>query len=87
MTIVEAAGIMDLKIVPCSIEHLEKLIESAEQIQFNPGRTVVSALMHILGSYEGTPVEQNIRFTRIWAISSSGSIQIIAGHTSAILPT
>jgi hypothetical protein len=42
--------------------------------------------MHIFGSYQGTLVEQDIRFTRVWAISTSGSIQIIAGHTSAVLP-
>jgi hypothetical protein len=59
---------------------------SDRQIQLNHGFTVVSVLMHILGSYEGTPVEQNIRFTRVWAISASGSIQIIAGHTSEIPP-
>jgi hypothetical protein len=43
--------------------------------------------MHIVGSYDGTAVEQDIRFTRVWAISTAGSIQIIAGHTSAISPT
>jgi [ribosomal protein S5]-alanine N-acetyltransferase len=61
-----------------------EITPSDRQIQFNTGFTVVSVLTHILGSYEGTPVEQNIRFTRVWAISSSSSIQIIAGHTSAL---
>jgi Domain of unknown function (DUF4440) len=56
------------------------------QIQLNSGFAVVSVLMHILGSYEDTPVDENIRFTRIWAISTSGSMQIVAGHTSAIPP-
>lgn len=56
------------------------------QIQLNNGFTVVSVLMHIVGSYEGTPVDRDIRFTRVWAVSTSGSIQIIAGHTSAIPP-
>jgi hypothetical protein len=63
-----------------------ELTPSERQIQLNDGFTVVSVLMHIVGSYEGTPVEQNIRFTRIWAISTSNSIQIIAGHTSEIPP-
>jgi Domain of unknown function (DUF4440) len=63
-----------------------EITSSDRQIQFNPGFTIVSVIMHILGNYEGTPVEQNIRFTRVWAVSSSGSIQIIAGHTSAIPP-
>jgi hypothetical protein len=63
-----------------------EITPSDRQIQFNSGFTIVSVMMHILGSYKGTPVEQNIRFTRVWAVSSSGSIQIIAGHTSAIPP-
>jgi Domain of unknown function (DUF4440) len=63
-----------------------EITPSDRQIQLNHGFAVVSVLMHILGSFEGTPVEQNIRFTRVWAISASGSIQIIAGHTSEILP-
>jgi Domain of unknown function (DUF4440) len=64
-----------------------EITPSNRQIQVNRGFTVVSVLMHIVGSYEGTPVEQDIRFTRVWAISTTGSIQIIAGHTSAIAPT
>jgi hypothetical protein len=63
-----------------------EITPSDRQIQLNDGFAVVSVLMYILGSYEGTPVEQDIRFTRVWAISTSGSIQIIAGHTSAIPP-
>jgi hypothetical protein len=63
-----------------------ELTPSERQIQLNDGFTVVSVLMHIVGSYEGTPVEQDIRFTRVWAVSGIGSIQIIAGHTSAIPP-
>jgi hypothetical protein len=63
-----------------------EITPSNRQIQLNPGFTVVSVLMHIVGSYDGTPVEQDIRFTRVWAISTADSIQIIAGHTSAISP-
>jgi Domain of unknown function (DUF4440) len=61
-----------------------EITPSNRKIQLNDGFTVVSVLMHIVGSYEGTPVEQDIRFTRVWAISTTGSIQIIAGHTSEI---
>lgn len=63
-----------------------EITPSNRQIQLNHGFTVVSVLMHIVGSYQGTPVEQDIRFTRVWAISTTGSIQIIAGHTSEIAP-
>lgn len=63
-----------------------EITPSDRHLQINPGFTVVSVLMHIVGSYDGTQVEQDIRFTRVWAISTTGSIQIIAGHTSAIAP-
>jgi hypothetical protein len=63
-----------------------EITPSDRYIQLNHGFTVVSVLMHIIGSYEGTPVAQDIRFTRVWAISTTGSLQIIAGHTSAISP-
>jgi hypothetical protein len=62
-----------------------ELTPSDRQIQLNDGFAIVSVLMHILGSYEGNPVELNIRFTRVWAISTHGSLQIIAGHTSELL--
>jgi hypothetical protein len=61
-----------------------ELTPSDRQIQLNEGFIVVSVLMHIVGSYQGTPVETNIRFTRVWAISTNGSIQIVAGHTSEV---
>jgi hypothetical protein len=61
-----------------------KITSSDRHIQVNPGFTVVSVLMHLLGTYGGTPFDQNIRFTRVWTISSSGLLQIVAGHTSEL---
>lgn len=61
-----------------------EITPSDRHILINPGFTVVSVLMHLLGTYDGIPFDQNIRFTRVWAISSSGSLQIIAGHTSEL---
>jgi hypothetical protein len=61
-----------------------QLTPADRQIQLYDGFAIVSVLMHILGSYEGNPVELNIRFTRVWAMSTSGSLQIIAGHTSEL---
>ena len=72
----------DLDAHRCGQFKFTELTPSERQIQLNDGFTVVSVLMHIVGSYQGTPVEQDIRFTRVWAVSTSGSIQIIAGHTS-----
>jgi hypothetical protein len=74
----------DLDAHRCGRFKFTEITPSERQIRLDREFAVVSVLMHIVGSYEGTPVEQNIRFTRVWSISTSGSIQIIAGHTSAI---
>lgn len=65
---------------------LKELTPSEQHIQLNHGFAVVSVLMHLLGSYESTSIDSNIRYTRVWSISSNGTMQIIAGHASAIPP-
>lgn len=63
---------------------LQAFTPSEQHIQINHGFVVVSVLMHLLGAYERTPIDFSIRYTRIWAATSSGSLQVIAGHASAI---
>jgi hypothetical protein len=61
------------------------IIEPVEQrIQLHPGFAVVSALMHLAGTYAGTPVDQQLRYTRVWVVSESGAVQICAGHMSEV---
>ncbi len=57
---------------------------SDQLIQLNEGFSVVSVQMHLLGSYAGTAIDEHIRYTRVWALSSAGSLQIVAGHASVI---
>ena len=52
------------------------LTPSAQQIQLNEGFSVVSVQLHILGSYAGTELDQQFRFTRVWAVSSVGALQM-----------
>jgi|WetSurMetagenome_2_1015567.scaffolds.fasta_scaffold46280_4 ketosteroid isomerase-like protein len=60
-------------------------IEPVEQtIQLRPGFAVVSALMHLAGTYEGTPMDQYLRYTRVWVLAGDGSVQITAGHMSEV---
>lgn len=60
-------------------------IEPSEQhIQLYPGFAVVSVLMHLVGSYDGTPIDQRLRYTRVWLIAPDGSMQIVAGHMSEV---
>lgn len=65
---------------------LTELTPSEQHIQFNQGFAVVSVLMHLLGRYAGTPIDFSIRYTRVWAFSPSGTMQIVAGHASALPP-
>lgn len=60
-------------------------IEPVQQtIQLHPGFAVVSALMHLVGTYEGTPIDQHLRYTRVWVLAQDGSVQITAGHMSEV---
>ena len=63
---------------------LKALTPTEQHIQINNGFVIVSVLIHLLGTYESTPIDFSIRYTRIWAVTSSGSMQIVAGHASAI---
>ena len=62
-----------------------EIIEPSERrIQLHPNFAVVSVLMHLIGSYDGEPIDQHMRYTRVWAIGADGSLQIVAGHMSEV---
>jgi Domain of unknown function (DUF4440) len=63
---------------------IKSITPSERQIQLNEGCSVVSVKMHMSSSYEGTEMDGYFRFTRVWAISAAGSLQIIAGHVGMI---
>src|SRR4051794_28204751 len=37
-------------------------------IQHHPSFAVVSTLLHLVGSYDGMPIDQHMRYTRVWAV-------------------
>jgi hypothetical protein len=76
----------DLAFHRAAILNLTVIEPSQQHIQIHPTFAVVSVLMHLVGIYEGTPIDQNMRYTRIWSIAPNGSLQIIAGHMSEIKP-
>ena len=62
------------------------IFETIQQdIQMHPEFAVVSALMHLVGSYAGQSIDQHLRYTRVWALNGDGSLQITAGHMSEVL--
>lgn len=63
---------------------LKDAVPSERHIQLHDGFAVVSVLMHLVGTYEGAPIDQHIRYTRVWSISPNGALQIVAGHMSEV---
>lgn len=76
----------DLAFHKSGVLRLKGFTASEQQIQLNNSFAVVSVLMHLLGTYESMPIDFSIRYTRVWTTSSNGSIQVVAGHASAIPP-
>ena len=74
----------DLAIHHSGTLKLTELTPSAQRIQLNEGFSVVSVQMHLLGSYAGMAIDEHIRYTRVWSLSSAGSLQIVAGHASVV---
>ncbi|AFY95052.1 nuclear transport factor 2 family protein [Chamaesiphon minutus] len=63
---------------------IQSIMPSERQIQLNDGFSIVSVRMYMSSSYQGTQMEGNFRFTRVWAVSSVGLLQIVAGHVGMV---
>ena len=66
---------------------LFKIIElkpSEQQIQIHGEVAIVSVRMQLSGRYNGNPTNGDFRFTRVWAVSSSGAWHIIAAHIGMV---
>ena len=75
----------DLAMHRARLLKLEKLERSEQLIQLHDGFAVVSVSMHLLGAYEGTPVDAHIRYTRVWLVGRDGVLRISAGHSSSVV--
>jgi hypothetical protein len=75
----------DLAMHRSGILKLTALDPTDQQMQLGDCYAVVSVCMHLLGTYDGATVDQRIRYTRVWAISSTETWQVVAGHASALL--
>jgi hypothetical protein len=62
-----------------------ELNPSEQKIQIHQEVAIVSVRMQISGLYNGNPVNGDFRFTRVWAISSMETWQIVAAHISMMV--
>ncbi len=63
---------------------INELTPSEQVIQTHGDVAIVSVRVYLSGSYADTPSEADFRFTRVWALSSGGSWQVVAGHTCIV---
>ena len=64
---------------------IETLTSSDLHIQLIGNVAIVTVKVHLIGSYEGNDFDNNLRFTRIWNLSSGGTWQIVAAHSSVVV--
>jgi hypothetical protein len=62
--------------------HLTSITPVEKHIRLHDGFAVVSVLLHLVGTFEGVPIDQNMRYTRVWAPNVEGALQVVAGHMS-----
>ncbi|MGL5081368.1 MAG: nuclear transport factor 2 family protein, partial [Microcoleaceae cyanobacterium] len=57
---------------------------SEQHIQIHQGVAIVSVRMQLSGRYNGSPAKGDFRFTRVWAVSSDRTWQIVAAHIGMV---
>lgn len=73
----------DLAFHQAGVFKLDSLTPSEQRILLVDGLAIVSVLMHLCGSYAENPLDEHIRYTRVWAMKPA--LQVIAGHASALV--
>ena len=64
---------------------IETLTPGDRHIQLIGNVAIVTVKVHLIGSYESNSFDNNLRFTRIWNLSSSNIWQIFAAHSSVVM--
>lgn len=60
------------------------LTPSEQYIQLRGNIAIVTVRVHLVGSYAGIASAHDFRFTRVWTLSSMGTWQIVAAHSSIV---
>ena len=74
----------DLTAHESGLIEIYELNPSEQHIQLHGEVAVVSVRMQLSGSYDGSPANGDFRFTRVWAVSSSGAWHIVAAHIGMV---
>jgi ketosteroid isomerase-like protein len=74
----------DLASYRSGILRVTELEPSEQHIQTPGDVAIVSVRMRLSGTYDGHPANGDFRFTRVWALSSEKTWQVIAAHATLI---
>ncbi len=74
----------DLEAHRSKILNINEITLNDMKIKLYSGIAIVTVKAHIIGSFNGEISENDFRFTRIWSEVSSGTWQIISGHSSLV---
>jgi ketosteroid isomerase-like protein len=75
----------DLELHRSGTLKLNQLKPSEVQVKASPKFAVVSVRMKVIGSYDGSGFDEDLRYTRVWHLSASGGWKILTGHSSRVL--
>ena len=74
----------DLAVYRSGVLKIAELGPSEQHVRVLGESAVVSVRMQVSGTYEGAPANGDFRFTRMWARSQQGRLQIVAAHSVLI---
>ncbi|PSB04889.1 nuclear transport factor 2 family protein [Merismopedia glauca] len=62
----------------------QKIEPSEQVVSVGNGFAVVSVRIRIAGTYCGTPIDDDLRYTRVWHLEENNAWRIFAGHISSV---
>ena len=63
---------------------ITELHASEQQVRIQGNVAVVSVRMRLTGTYHDAETHGDFRFTRVWAQSADGALQVIAAHSGVV---
>ncbi|MGL5834635.1 MAG: nuclear transport factor 2 family protein [Waterburya sp.] len=63
---------------------IQVLTPSEQHIQLRGNMAIVTVRVHLVGNYAGIASDHDFRFTRVWTLSTIGTWQIVAAHSSVV---
>ena len=74
----------DLNMHRSGMLKLHTLDPSDVCVKTRGGLAVVSVRMKVGGAFDAVVFQEDLRYTRVWALSERGSWEILAGHSSRV---